>query len=313
MRFKNNAIVVLGIALLGACSNEVIFTDEYSPQLVLNSVSEANQPIKINLNHDVALFDTLINDYDFRDRYSVDGALVLLFENDVLVDTMRNGSYKSEYVSDIVAKENTKYTIQASHPKYPTAQASTVIPQVVPIKTFQYEINADSSWMRLHITLSDPSSTDVNYYSFNMYRLRREKFKTHSMLYNTDPVFGKVPELDFNSLSVSDEYATGESSIMFSDEYSKTKDLTIQADIRLKMEDSHIYPNGNPSNIKLNDTLVVELNALHPDIYKYNKTMKMYDRTQTSNLEPINVHSNVQNGMGLVSGVSVHQLVFYYK
>lgn len=313
MRFNNSAIALLGLVLFGACSNEIIFTEDYTPQLVLNSIIKANEPILANLNRDAFLFDSLASHGDWLKDFSVDDASVLLFENDVLVDTMRNGSYKSEYVSDIVAKENTKYTIQASHPKYPTAQASTVVPQVVPIKTFQYEINADSSWMRLQITLSDPSSTDVNYYSFNMYRLRKGKFKTHSMLYNTDPVFGKVPELDFNSLSVSDEYATGESSIMFSDEYSKTSDLTIQADIRLKIEDSHIYPNGNPSNIKLNDTLVVELNALHPDIYKYNKTMKMYDRTQTTNLEPINVHSNVQNGMGLVSGVSVHQLVFYYK
>lgn len=311
MRFKNSTIALLGLVLFGACSNEIIFTEDYTPQLVLNSIIKANEPIFAYLNRDAFLFDSLVSDGDFLRDFSVNDALILIFENDVLVDTMHKGRWESEYASDVIAKENYKYTIQASHPKYPTVQASTVVPQAVPIKIFQYELNADSSWMRLHITLSDPSP-EVNYYLLNMYRLRFEKFKNHLELYNTDPVFGEVPEFDFNSLSFGSDNTSWE--IMFSDEYSETNDLTIQTDIRLKKEEfSNIYPNGNPNNINLNDTLVIELNALHPDIYKYNKTMKMYNRSQSTNLEPINVHSNVQNGMGLVSGVSVHQLVFYYK
>lgn len=311
MRFKNSTIALLGLVLFGACSNEIIFTEDYTPQLVLNSIIKANEPILADLNHDAFLFDSLVSDGDFLRDFSVNDALILIYENDVLVDTMLTKSRYGEYASDVIAKENYKYTIQASHPKYPTVQASTVIPQAVPIKIFQYELNADSSWMRLHITLSDPSP-EVNYYLFNIHRLHKEVFKSYLELFNVDPVFGEVPEFDFNSLSFDSDHTSWK--IMFSDEYSKANDMTIQADIRLKKEEfSHIYPNGNPNNINLNDTLVIELNALHPDIYKYNKTMKMYNRSQTTNLEPINVHSNVQNGMGLVSGVSVHQLVFYYK
>lgn len=304
MNFKNSLLFTTLVLILGACTGDFQIDPDYDKKLVIQSLFKAGDTIKINICRNTSLDDSIGGESEYRRNYAMPGATVLLYEDDRLVDTMYTKRYKWVFESNIVALENKKYSVQVSHEGYPTAYATTVIPAAVPIKSVPYAVSSDSMNMKLQINVGQPM-LDINYYLIRMHAVYHKTGRRAGFFYNIDPIFGDELTFDFNSLSINSDIEKVYQ-VDISDELVNKDALSYQC----------ILPLGagfDFDDIKLNDTIVVELYSIPHDLYKYNQVTKQYQQNQSANAEPINMHTNVENGLGLFVGYSIYKYTFYYK
>jgi hypothetical protein len=70
-----------------------------------------------------------------------------------------------------------------------------------------------------------------------------------------------------------------------------------------------LYPNGEwvPAHV------MVELQAISPDYYRYLKSVELYRVTESDAFsEPIQIYSNVKNGWGIFGSLSSQRLFIPY-
>lgn len=307
MNFKNSLLFTTLVLILGACTGDFHIDPDYDKKLVIQSLFKAGDTIKIEIFRNAALSDAIGGEYGYRNYYAMPGATVLLYEGDRLVDTMYTKRYKSVFESKLVAQENKKYSVQVSHEGYPTAYATTVIPAAVPIQSVPYAVSSDSMNMKLQINVGQPM-LDINYYLIRMHTVYHQTGKKRREFYNIDPTFGDELTFDFNSLSINSDIEKV-FQVDISDELVNKDALSYQC--ILPLSTGLAYDKVN--DIKLNDTIVVELYSIPHDLYKYNQVTKQYQQNQSANAEPINMHTNVENGLGLFVGYSIYKYTFYYK
>ena len=284
---------------------------EHESVLVLNGILSTDSIVKISLSNSVGAFEN-------NQINSIDDAIVLIYENNLLLDTMNvagpdtfwvdgQGINNSifHYELDYYPKTGFDYRIEVQHENYNNIYASTTIPDNINIFNVSTVDNSlDTNYLQGTLNFSfndDPNKKDYYRISLNI---------TSSYYYDQyydDWIFfpgeGKRYQVSFASNDPSfpsyipwEGYTFHGKSVLFTDELfdGLQKDISLDFDFKLGFVDS----------------LFLNLISYSQGAYEYFESLQSQSNQGFLGPfggEPIPVYTNVQNGLGILASYNLQQ------
>jgi hypothetical protein len=217
---------------------------------------------------------------------------VLLYENDIFKDSLKYDASADNYKAAIAKIQAGKtYKLVFSAPNFPTAEAVSFTPTLVPISNMVFTQDARSDadgnlQDEIKITFTDSGATEdyylvriLNTYGDHLYCVNTSD-KDVEKLVEEDPLY---PEdcLQGDRLLLSDQNFNG-----------ATK--TLRFYVASGTLDPSVVPGGGMMKAR------VELLHINKDYYKYIKSLNSQENAADNPFaEPVNLYTNVKNGYGL--------------
>lgn len=262
----------------------VEFPDQ-EPKLVMNSVISEDTLIWVHVSSSIP-----IKDADIIQFIPESNAEVLLFENNIIQDTLIYNPIMMQYFSTTVKPlQNRNYRLEISANGYDAVSAETSLPPRVPIDRVQldYNVREDRDGNKVSdITLefTDPSNEE-NFYM--LWVVAEDDYGNYQQIcYQSTSVFLTDNDIvldDFgesyycNQVYFDDRLINGKTQIKMS-----TSDLGFFA----QLAGVHVY-----------------LTTLSKDLYRYTVSSEIQERSiENPFAEPAIVFNNVTNGFGIFGG-----------
>ena len=291
----------LNFAFLAVCiflsSCHSLVDDEfpnYEPVPVLNGLLQADSTFKVQVSLTANLTDTA--------PIYVSNALVVIESSEDATDTLVY-TQKGWYVSPRTVKTGVSYTCSAEIPGYTTMTAHTTVPVPTEIDSIAYidlagrdeEGNKISS---IQFCISNNVNTE-NFWEVQL------KVKGIGREYNWET------KESIEGLIVRDKYfymKAEQDSVLLNEAnplelFSNSKIINDQYWVR-----TYYNENYGPI-IGENDTLIIELHTVDKSYYRYEKQFYIYESAQYPSIgqsaQKYSLFSNVKNGLGLFTGMSI--------
>ncbi len=281
------SIMLFFLMLFFTSCREEVKTDypDFEPKPVINSFIIAGEPITAHIS--------IAAGYEGPQLSGCDDATVSLYIDDVFAGIM---TFQEEgvYLSDSIARPDAKYSLSVDITGYKTASASTYIPPITPISSFQH-INIAG--------LNDEGSTYAAIEFSFQNDLNRTNYYDASIILN-----GRKYRSESNPVYVSDSVLINEGIPLhiFSDE------------IIQDVQEYHMHINYTSGSHSLsNETgwimnlypLVLEFRSTSEEYYNYKRQLYLYETGRfpefgISSNAAYPLYSNVENGYGIVAGYS---------
>jgi hypothetical protein len=292
--------ILIAIALFTAsCEKTInIALPPVAPQLVINCTSDVLQPISIEVSRTAS-----IREQQIHPDLLVKNATVQLYVDDVFAETIAFDSLLG-YQSRIVSQAGKKYALKISAPSFVTVESSVVVPGTVVIShveriPFAAKDQNGNYQDALVITFLDPPRAG------DFYLIKLEGA--------ADSIWHPGPGTGYGNFCVNSSDASIETS---------STDL---ADITVCLESNGIFFrdilfNGRQKEVKLyvpsgsmephyngvdSTNATIELVHVTEAYFRYEKSSRL---AQNSNgdpfSEPVNVYTNITNGLGIFSIVN---------
>ena len=314
---KKIILFIVIIINLTACVEVIdIDLDPKDRFLVLNGFISPDSLIKVNLSTSINALDG-----DAFIKF-IDDAHVILYENGDSIETMQKDTF-GYFISTIKPDLNKSYSVSAKSGKYPQLYATTTVPESVPIKELEMDIQIDSvteTWYNIqtgqpfdttlytisgdgtvYVSFDDPN--EKNYYLLSFSIIKPNfiwddygnqyitGYYEQSIWYQLD---GSSENVEYFSLS---SIANG---FVFNDEFFSGTEKKLKTTIYTW----DIY--DEYSGYLPESPLYVHLYTLSEDLYNYIISYNKYQEIIGNPFaEPVNIFSNVTNGLGLLGGLNV--------
>lgn len=326
-------VVILAI-LLQSCHKELDYEDlDFKPKIVLNGIIYQDSIIEVN----VARTKSIIEHSEVLPF--LDNAEVRLFENDVYIEDL---SYDSlgMYRSTVTAKANTSYRLEAKTDEIETASASFSLQELkeFTLSNIQFEITDttvsfnDISVEELLAGIDVPPETDTslsfvklkfdivfvddateeNYYSY-------ENYGNFNALMHTSIFSSELGEIE--AVLLEEE---GSAHLSFQNFHDYDKYYPEGRSSHNGYREGHYISdelfNGNEVHFSLKtfyftgniEPVEIILYSYPYDYVYFNITGIRYMNARDNPFsQPINIYSNVENGTGMVCGVSKSRQIIY--
>ena len=309
-------LIVLLVMMLGlvSCVKEVEFNGEQSdPLLVVNGIQQVGQPARLNVEKSLFFLDTskdfrvkdvavdLYVNGVFKESLQVRDSLITVTyldwndeEEEILVEQLVYAFNYCEGQYILCAGDQLRFEVRSSEfdemgiveTKMPE------MPKVISFDTVRIDYHKDSEQYEclFSLKLDDPSGKDY----YNIYPLDGMVGFTSS-----DPVFADLMNFDVENLvgESTSFYGYGTYNI-FSDAYFDGKTYSVSMSVTIWEGD---FEEGMP--------FTLEVSCVDGDLYQFKKTYDAYVASDPNSMlgmftEPVQVYSNVQNGMGIVAAQS---------
>lgn len=316
---KQLLILLTVISSLISCKNKNILPDD-GGKIVVNSLFSIDSVVGLQITKSIYILDS--TDFPY-----VSSLKVKLYQNKTYIEDIsalpepiiRQNFYcmdtKINYRSNnFIPQVGNEYSIQIEQEGADVIIAKTKIPYPVQINSIDTVQTIDENMEQ------NPDLTDIKYLcriSFtdplseeNYYMLRVVKYYNEYL----PPFFTEIiARQGFMSLKsddpvVEEEIACGtfKYALLFSDLQFNGKEYTLS--FLLDGNDLRRYKSNTPENVpseELAFNLKFMLYTLTKDYYLYMKSAAIYHRTANDPLfEPVNIHSNIQGGLGIFAGAS---------
>ena len=255
---------------------------EFTPQLVVNSFFSPDTVWRVNVSRSVSILST-------EEPQPLSNAVVQLFKDDVPLERLtytEDGWYQSVSHRPV---SGSRYKITASADNFQSVTATDAVPQAVPVLSVSSK-DTVGEWEQerkiVTFEFSDPPAVE-NFYQLSLSSSHYSGVKTY---YNTvyfssnDPVLASLSGFgsEDSDAAFSGDYAVF-SDALFS---GKTYKMTVFVD----------YFRDEPN-------LSVLLSVISEDYYWYVRSdEKRQDSHDNLFAEPVQMYSNVQNGLGIFAG-----------
>ncbi|MEM6644945.1 MAG: DUF4249 domain-containing protein [Bacteroidota bacterium] len=252
----------------------------YPPTLAINSFPEAGAAWQAYVTSALPVLSSAP-----FDETGVDDGTVEVFHNgERLVALTYRPSFSDvdPYVADGPAVvPGQTYTLRASAPGYPTAEATTTVPVPAPLDTLGVRFadgpNVTINDLRADLRITDRPDHDT--YFFLALRIRSNQSTFNLTFEITDAPFQPVTVFGDNEVS----------GLFFTD-----------ATFRNQSVDFSIQ-----TNVAVDATTEVILYTVDEAYYRYHTTLRDQQDTRDNPFaEPVPVFSNVRNGLGIVAGLA---------
>ncbi len=260
---------------------------------VMNGLLQADSTFKVQVSLTANLIDT-------ASTY-VSNARVIIESTVATPDTLIY-TEKGWYVSERTVKVGASYTCRAEIPDFPTISAQTTIPAQTKIDSISYIdlVGRDEEGDKISsIQFRIRNNVAINsYWSFNL------KVKGVYTRHNWD-----TDEM-FDTLIVSDKYfymKAEQDSVLLNE----ANPLEVFSNSKMKNDQYWVrtYFNEHSGYIGSKDNLVIELLNVDESYYRYMKQYYIYESASYPSIGQSNqkypMYSNVKNGLGLFTGLSV--------
>ncbi len=315
-------LIIAGFFTVSCEKTLDIKPDDFPVCLVINGVVEQDSLIVLHVSRSATL-----NDIYLIEDLMVTDAELKLYDEENYIETLQHDSL-GFYSSSIRTVKGHKYYITAEKEGYPVAKATLDYTQGILFSANNISIEkTDNNWhydspepggeiilwdvtLSLDLTITDNSSIK-NFYEISIIAKQNEFYYNH---YEDDSVVATLGELMYSGTWVSFEgnlvnyndyqkhygnYSNGN----FGYHFNAINDSFFE-------NQSHVFNTRTffrTSEIA-NVTLIIK--SYPYDLIKYFETLELYGNSYDNPYsEPVNVHSNVENGLGIVCGVCKSEAV----
>lgn len=309
--FKLLSIIAL-IAGLNACEKYIPYDDiAPNPLMVVNGIQQVGQPAKLIVEkssfylggtRDLRVKDVtaaLFVNGEFKESlHVIDSGVYQTYTDWETGDEVSELQYAFTYCEGTyILCEGDQLRFEVSSPEFEeTAMAECslpAVPNVISFDTLKVEHYADNENLANYsfaLTIDDPAG--ANYYNFYPQQ-------GLSAFTSSDPVFSDFMNvLDIEDMfgSESEYYGSGPYNV-FNDQYFDGKQYSVEMKMSYWIDGNYIY-----------EPFVVEVTCVDAGLYQYLKSYNTYSYVDGGLLElvtePVQVYSNVRNGVGLVCAQS---------
>lgn len=283
---KNKSFIIFLIGIFGSVgmfssctTNVTVDIPDYKIQLVANSFAVKDSMFKVNVSHS-------LNALDNATPPPVNNASVLLYENEILVDSLLNNS-SGKYSSIYIPQSGKNYSLKISAPNFKTIESETTVPESVLISSYHLDSltsNSGNEQFNASLTFSfnDPAAAE-NYYEVMLYREDTSFDFIDSTVYGISRYPLTLSSQD-PAIEITDSYTADRAFI--TDEFFNGK--TFNGKISFEY---HSFSSGN---------LYISFKAVSKEYYLYQKTLAVHYGSQNNPFaEPAQVYSNIKNGLGI--------------
>ena len=314
---------LLVVVFFASCEKNIEFSGEtVEPKLVINSFVTPDSVLTANITESRFFLD----DNEYRQKYTtVENAEVLVYVNDVYKEKMAhvsNGNYKAGFAPNI----GETIRLEVSTPELKTAWCETKIENAVQIISIDttVKILATTPILNGLYTSEGSGNTDtIGYsssleYNFSLHFKDQESGQNYyRLLVKRVLLFNEIPTesnyFEFTDI-VSGENKDSETGIsnensypntyhVFSDELFNGKEYSL----KFKTSSMHFkyFPDAPYKNEPTEEKVMVELQSISKSYYLYLKTRAASASVDGDYFtEPIQIHSNVHNGIGIIGSHS---------
>ncbi len=292
---KNKLLILLVVLLLNfSCETIVdIEVPRDPPSLVINSTLSDNEFVKVHVSQSQHILES--GDYKM-----VTGAVVEIFEENTLVETLPD-SLGGYYISATYKSKRGKiYTIKVAKNGFETATAEVLMPldtaNILSVKMDTIQENNDgysSYYLRFSVEIKDDKAYD-NFYDISVYRGGYFERYDHSVdppvlidsLYSYQKLY-----LQSRDPSLEDFQSYGQN-ILFNDELfnGSTYKMNVLTSIWIDPN----YPDENEYDY------FISLSNTSESYYLYELSSQLqYWSEEDPFAQPVTVYNNIENGFGV--------------
>ena len=308
-------IILFSAALLfmtAACEKVIKAKNlpQQDPRLVANCILYPDSPVVANISVSKSILTS--KDYKY-----LDNAVCELYEDDNFAGNLVYAS-KGNYTSSVLPKTGKKYSLKVVAGGYNGVSATTSLPPNVSVTHVE---RYDTAGYMLSISeySTGPSTVVRNLqgllkYKFSVVddRLVKNYYSVRPVviLYDEDNNATRLPYAyiynsdNGNSFGNDNNYSS--LSLTFDDQVIVNGN-EIKLDVKINFSQNLDF-SYELKNIKI----FLEVYNLSPEYYKYQVTLNdQYNTGASLFAEPVQVYSNVSNGMGIVAGVNTNSVLIY--
>lgn len=296
-------LIFLMILITTSCEKSInVSIPLTQSKLFINSLTQTGNIFEANLGKTVSVLAPRDSN-----NYKVNDALVQLYVNNIITDTLIYNSISKNYI----AKNNTTslpgntYLLKATASGYNIAEAETATPAAILIQQITRRVKArkdptGEDMDEIKITFQDDED-EANYYLFSI------KLPTYandtSITYYGFPCFSSG-DADIERSNINDP--TTIDNCIYSEFFMTDKNFNGRLkEISLFMLSRYLEPFLNTANNKMYKA-IVELNSITYNHYKYRKSRDSYINNNDNPFsEPVLIYSNVKNGYGIFSSFNL--------
>jgi hypothetical protein len=291
LNFRKLHLLAFGLVALAACETIVdIEVPIEKSQIVMNSLVNPDSAWSVNLtfSENVLAKDTV--------RFIDNAEVTVLDHNDQVVARLQYGGRGYYKNAESKPEAGSFYKILAFVPGYNTVEGSTIVP------TRPYIVDATS---RLHlfnsklsasytVEFQDDPSKD-NYYEVFMEEVLERNDDSIHITHEYYPLY-----IQSDDPSINTEILDLEVGLMFKDRLFNGKIIKLHL-----ISHEGVYG----PNLISNGTRVL-VRSTSKEYYEYATTLKLQFKASSDPLsQPVEVRSNIKNGLGLVAGVAQSQYI----
>lgn len=321
-------LLILPMVFITSCLTEIEFDSKtLEPKLVINSINMVDSVFKVEVTS-----SKLIPGPDTSYIRGISDARVVLkadnqeAEELVLSNSITGAQGYSVYKSVTTKVEAGKqYSIEVSHPDYKTVSCTVEIPQRIEVLRFDTVTvpatsSDESSKIKVTIRFTDPTGVK-NFYRLNVFKKRGYYYERTVYDQNGMPTDSIIPcvYIDNEQLSniESDDPVFNQHQDMYSELFGSsgndynlfTDDLIDGKTYELSFYiDSYIVNQMKETDYEHGGffRLNIELYTLSEEAYWYIKSVgESSDYMSFILSEPVQVYSNIENGLGIFGGCSL--------
>ena len=296
-------------ALLSSCEKEIELKTKSSKCIVANALITDNEPIEVSVYSGV----------DFVGRNSsqwLEDATLAVYRNGELLEEIIGMNTDSSYRTSVIPVVGETYTIKVDCQRYPSATATATVPNPLQVKVLQ----TDSVQMRIHddgyktyesageVELSITDTTnELRYYlltiiGYHYFMKTPDDIKTTYLTprYNNSTAQSTSMSDILTHLFESDDVKEIEEKnyILLSNQNWRGKSTTLRFGL--------CHCSEIPSDINVM--------SFDEEYYKYFISKELQQNSEEDDLmfgEPVNIYSNVKNGLGLFAGYNLATAKLY--
>jgi len=283
-------LIILILLVSQSCIKTVnVDLPEEEPKQVVGCLFSADKTIKLNLTSSVGILE------DFSTP--IHGAHILLYENEILKDTLIfTGEY---YKSKIVANANKTYKIISKATGFKDVKAQNTIPSPLSISDFSLDPQAffnsdyDNYYGRMQMTIHD-NANEKNYYELVIKR-KYYSINNEEEQYIISKAWIEDCSNSFIRNEIEDQ--SWPTALVFSDDSFQGETISFFVDFP-----NPYYEDDTPQNYD------IILRNVTKDYYLYRKRLNKHTEFKGGDIiwdvmiEPIQMYNNIENGFGIFAG-----------
>lgn len=267
--------------LIFSCEQELP-TDsiDFSEKMVVNLLANNDEILKVHVGKTLSLVDSS------AEQKIEDAKVTITDDNANVTELKYTFLYGGKYVSDFVPTPNTFYRLSVTHPKYPAATSSFIIPSVFKSTGASWQDNTGTDSMGFPTgTISFTINDDVN--DRNFYEISLFRFEDLGPAWEVMPVVPENPEI------AADPIYNPEGALILEDAGFNGQSKTLR----------FTTPFG--SNLGTPYKYLVVVKSLSPEYFKYFKSLEDYSLEGGLFSDPSAIFNNINGGVGICAGASI--------
>lgn len=274
-----------------SCEKDIdVDVSGFESNIVINSIFNSDSFWKVDVSNSKNILDheSFIGD--------IEDALVMITDLDTKEEILLEYSEElGEFTTETSPKAFGSYRIDVSHPDYKSAHAINTIPstiQIVELDTSTVLYQGEET-LQIDFNIVDNSEED-NFYVWDIINSNDD---------NSDILPNEQADLisnDANFESISEQGELNQSKIFFQD--SEFNGTEYQASFLTFKNRSQVGENSNVEGETEEIKLQLRILSVSEELFEYLKSVEAYyqrNRPNTSSVHPVEIHSNVVNGLGI--------------